>query len=189
MSFPLKISDLIFFKQVLNSNILIINKVFIILFSIYGRRVFQADSRIKLMKNVKPEIQALIIGPNEEKAEKCFKLLKSSKELNEEITIIPRFWIAGKSEEQYDLNKNFIIVGYVEFQTDFDKIRNEMKHFHQTKNRYIISEKEEAKQWVKEISDFGFRVFVNFNDEKTVLSFRDAIKIAIPATLSAQQDY
>jgi hypothetical protein len=141
------------------------------------------------MKNVKSRIDALFIAVSEEKAIRCFELLKSNQKLNEEIEIIPRYYIVSRGEKQLDYSSCRIIIAYAEFETEFDKIKKELKQFHQIKNRYLFSEKQEAKEWVKEISDFGFRVFINIEDENTISCFREIIKIAIPQENSGVQDY
>jgi hypothetical protein len=46
-------------------------------------------------------------------------------------------------------------------------------------NRYIFSNKEEARTWVNEVPDSDLRVFIGLKED-TILGFRDVLRLAVP---------
>jgi hypothetical protein len=126
------------------------------------------------MKNPHPEIEVLFISPNQQDAENCFEYLKKSGQLEKHYTIIPKYYIAGKGEAKLDARENMIVVFHADSEDDFNKIKPDITHFHNCKYRCLFSNKEEAKQWMKEFHDHGIKILIGMQ-EHSLNEFNDLI--------------
>ena len=140
------------------------------------------------MKTNLPEIEIIFIAATRNEGEKGYNFLRTSGKLEENFRIVPKYWVAGKDKEQLNLKDDNILIAFAENKNDFDKIRPDLSHFIKLKHRYLFSSKEEARTWVTEVPDSGFRVFIGLKDE-TALGFRDILNSAIPNTTSGVKNF
>ena len=131
------------------------------------------------MKTNLQELEIIFIAATRQEAEKGYNSLRQSGKLEENLKIVPRYYVAGKGEDQITLKDDMILIALAELKNDFDKIRPDLKYFVKLHHRYLFSNNEEARTWVTELSDSGFKVLIGLKDE-TVLGLRDVLLSALP---------
>lgn len=67
-----------------------------------------------------------------------------------------------------------IVVFHADNQEDFNKIKQDIVHFHNCKYRCLFSNKEEAKQWMQEFHDHGIKILIGMQ-EHSLNEFNDLI--------------
>ena len=134
------------------------------------------------------EVDIIILAVSHAEGEKCANFLKSCSHSEETLRIMPKYWITGKGDNQFNIREDMLLILYADSKIDFDRCRAEIKDFPLVKSQFLLSNKEEAKTWASEHSDLGLKVYVGLQEE-TLCGLRDIIRISVPAVHHEVKNY
>ncbi len=140
------------------------------------------------MKSNLPELDFIFLSATHHDADKCYNFLKTNHTIKESIKIKANYWIAGHGDNQSDVRDDMILIVFCDSRADFDKLRAELQYFDKVINRYIFSNKEEARTWVNEVPDSDLRVFIGLKED-TILGFRDVLRLAVPGIKEGLENF